>query len=162
MEDAELCFPSRQHGKWTLSSQKGPKSLQTTLVSENSLELLLSSVSLILNAHAQREELQTCHSQVQLWPEHLFCRQLFITSTCLCQLPKGVSQTGVFLLTFQALLLIKVRSNFFKNLNSSQRVCFKIMGSFQTYPESNTSFPTALLMNKMKQICFTGLQKITA
>lgn len=76
---------------------------------------------------------------------------------CQCQSPKGVSQTGVFLPIFQEILLIKFRFNFFKKLNRSQRVCLKIKGSFQTY-----SSPTALLINKMKQICFTGLQKITA
>lgn len=68
----------------------------------------------------------------------------------------------VFLLIFQAILLIKGRFNFFKKLNRSERVCLKIKGSFQTYPKNNTSSPAALLINKMKQICFAGLQEITA
>lgn len=59
-----LRFPSRQQSKRMLLLQKEPKSLQTTLISERSLKLLVSSVSLILNAYAQREELQTWHSYI--------------------------------------------------------------------------------------------------
>lgn len=111
-----LCFPSRQQSKWTLSLQKEPKSLQPTLTSES---LVIAFFSLIdpecictkgRAPHMALTDRYNCDQNIS----SVGSSSLPAPASASC--PKE-SYTCVFLIIFQAILLIKVRFNFFKKLN---------------------------------------------